>query len=167
MKHTVTSKQYFFTLNIAYYMQAFAVFFFALVAWFLISQEREPISNDRMWMVVVPIIMIISLSGAYFIFRLLLGKIDKSLPLTQKMPKYAQALIVRSALLELPGLFAGIAAYMSGQLMHLAGAMVIFMIFMLLRPTRDNIAQDLQLSPKERAELDKDDSVISEVEKRG
>jgi hypothetical protein len=167
MKQPISSKQYFFTLNIAYYMQAFAVFFFALVAWFLLSQEPEPVANDRMWMVVVPIIMIISLSGAYFIYRLLLNKIDKSLPLKQKMPKYAQALIVRSALLELPGLFAGIAAYMSGQLMHLAGAMIIFMIFMLLRPTRDNIAQDLQLSPKERAELDKDEATISEVDRRG
>ena len=110
--------------------------------------------------------MIIGLAGAYFMFRLMVGKIDKSLPLKTKMPKYAQALLIRSALLELPGLFAGIAAYMSGQLMHLAGAMVIFMIFILLRPTRNSIAFDLQLSAHERALIEKDDAVISEVERR-
>jgi hypothetical protein len=165
MKQSISAKQYFFTLNIVYYMQAFAVFFFALVVWYLLSLANQPIANDNMWLVVVPIVMITGLSGAYFIFKLQLGKIDKSLPLKAKMPKYANALIIRSALLELPGLFASIAAYMSGQLMHLAGAMMIFMIFMLLRPTKDNIGQDLQLSQKERGELDKDDAVISEVEK--
>jgi hypothetical protein len=167
MKQTITTKQYFFTLNLTYYLQAFAVFCFALVVWYLVSQGIEPVANDRMWMVVVPIIMIVGLAGAYFIFRLMLGKIDKALPLKNKMPKYAQALLVRSALLEMPGLFAGIAAYLSGQLMHLAGAMVIFMIFMLLRPSKASIAYDLQLSAKEKAELEKADAVISEVERRG
>jgi hypothetical protein len=166
MKQTITSKQYFTTINLVYYMQAFAVFSFALVVWYLLSQGMEPVANDKMWMVVVPVVMIVGLGSAYFIFRVMLGKIDRSLPLRNKMPKYASALIVRSALLELPGLFAGIAAYMSGHLMHLAGAMIIFMVFMMLRPTRSNIAYDLQLSEKERAQLDKDDEIISEVEKR-
>ena len=166
MKQSITSKQYFFTLNLTYYMQAFAVFFFALVVWYLVSQGMQPVANDNMWMVVVPVVMILGLSGAYFIFRLMLGKIDKSLPLTMKMPKYAQALLVRSALLELPGLFAGVAAYLSGQLMHLAGAMMIFMVFMLLRPSRNSIAYDLQLSPKEKEALENSESVVSEVERR-
>lgn len=167
MKQTITTKQYFMTINIVYYMQAFAVFLFALVVWYLISQGMEPVANDQMWMVVVPVVLIVGLGSAYFIFRVMLGKIDRSLPLRNKMPKYASALIVRSALLELPGLFTSIAAYLSGQLMHLAGAMVIFMVFMMLRPTRSSIAYDLQLSEKERAQLNKEDEIISEVEKRG
>lgn len=166
MKHSVTARQYFFTISITYYLQAFAVFGFAIVVWFLLSQGHEPVANDTMWMVVVPIVTITSLTGAYFVFRLMLGKIDRTLPLKVKMPKYAQALLVRSALLELPGLFAGIAAYMSGQQIHLAGAMIIFMLFMMLRPTRKTISYDLQLSQEERAELENNEAIISEVEKR-
>lgn len=166
MKQPITSKQYFTTINVVYYMQAFAVFSFALVVWYLIAQGAEPVANDTMWMLIVPVVMIVGLGSAYFIFRVMLGKIDRSLPLKSKMPKYASALIVRSALLELPGLFAGIAAYTSGQLMHLAGAMIIFMVFMMLRPTRSSIAYDLQLSDKEKMQLEKDDEIISEVEKR-
>src|SRR5688500_17277054 len=102
MKQATTSKQFFFALNITYYMQAFAVLFFALVVWFLISQGSEPVSEDKMWMVIVPIVMVMSLTASHFVFRMNVGRIDKSLPLKTKMPKYANALIIRSALLELP-----------------------------------------------------------------
>lgn len=163
MKTIVKTKQFFTTLNMTYYMQAGTVLAFAGVVAFLITQNDNPPGDNNTWVSIVSLGLISSLATAYFIFRLLLKKIDPSLPLQQKMPRYARALLVRSFLIELPGLLAGVSAYVAGNLHFLAISVLIVIIFVMLRPTRNTIANDLNLSPKERALLDNDEAVISEV----
>jgi hypothetical protein len=163
MKTTVKARQFFTTLNMTYYMQAFTVLAFALVVAFLISQNETPPGDNNTWMTLVSFGLVSGLVMAYFIFRFLLRKIDKSLPLQQKMPRYARALLTRSFLIELPGLLASISAYMAGNLHFLAVSLLIFIIFIILRPSRNSVAMDLELSTKERAMLDNDEAIISEV----
>jgi hypothetical protein len=163
MKTTVKAKQFFTTLNLTYYMQAFTVLAFGVVVAFLITRNDTPPGDNNTWVTIVSLGLISGLGMAYFIFRFLLKKIDKSLPLQQKMPRYARALLTRSFLIELPGLLASISAYIAGNLHFLAVSLLIFVIFMILRPSRTSIAADLNLSPKERAMLDDDEAVISQV----
>jgi hypothetical protein len=164
MKTSVKTKQFFFTLNITYYMQAVAVAAFALVVAFLISQNTQPpIEDNNTWVTLVSVILISALVMAYFVFRFLLSKINPSLRLQEKMPRYARAILVRSALIEIPGLLASIAAYLTGSLHFLAISLLIFLIFVIMRPTRNTISQDLNLSPKDKGLLEDDSAVISEV----
>jgi hypothetical protein len=163
MKRTVTSKQYFTTVSLTYYMQAFTVLAFAGVVAFLISQNQIPPGDNNTWMSIVSLSLISGLGMAYFVFRYLLKKMDKSLPLQQRMPRYARALLVRSSLIELPGLMASISAYIAGNMNFLAISVLIFVIFLILKPSRNSVAMDLNLSPKEKALLENDDAIVSEV----
>ena len=163
MKKSITSKEYFTTVTFTYYMQAFTVLALGAVAGFLITRNDNPPGDSNTWMTIVSFGLISGLGMAYFIFRFLLKKIDRALPLTEKMPRYARALLVRSSLIELPGLLASISAYIAGNLHFLAVTLLIFVIFLTLRPSRNSIAADLTLSAKEKAMLDQDDAIISEV----
>jgi hypothetical protein len=164
MKKSITTKQYFLTLNLTYYLQALSVLFFSLVVYYLLTQRVDAPSGDvRMWSYVVPAILIFSLVIAYFIFRLMVGRIKPDISLTKKMPVYARAVFVRSALLELPGFLAAIAAYITAQLYFVGGSILIFALFFILKPTKNTIANDLNLSTKERALLENDGAIISEV----
>jgi hypothetical protein len=166
MKQPITAKQYFFTLNLTYYLQAFSVAIFSCVVVFLISQRTDaPTENVKMWHYIVPTLTIISLIIAYFVFKMMVDNIKPSQPLREKMPVYGRAILVRSALLELPGFLAAIAAYLSAQNYFIGASVMIFVIFLILRPTKNGIANDLKLSQKERALLDDDTAIISEVNK--
>ena len=164
MKKSVTTKQYFTTLNLTYYMQAFTVLAFAGVVAFLINQNETPPGDNNTWVTIVSLGLVSGLGMAYFIFRFLLKKMDKSLSLKQRTPRYARALLVRSFLIELPGLLASISAYIAGNIHFLAVSLFIFVVFIILKPSKNSIANDLNLSPKERALLDDDNAIISEVE---
>ena len=164
MKSPITAKQFFLTLNITYYMQAFAVLAFALVVYFIsLQNESAPVGDVNTWMYIVIIVLISALVMAYFIFRLLVGRIQSSMKLQEKMPRYARALFVRSALIEIPGLLAAIASIITGNPQFLAVPMVIVVLFAILRPTKNSIAMDLNLSTKEKNALDDENAVVSEV----
>jgi hypothetical protein len=164
MKTPITTKQYFITLNTTYYLQTFSVLLFAAVVAFLINQRPDAVGNASIsdWHTVVPVAMIISLATAYMVFRLLVGRIKANDPLRQKMPAYARAILIRSALLEIPGFLAAIAAYLSGKFYFLGAAVLIFVLFLILKPSRNSIATDLNLSPKEKALLEDDSALIAE-----
>src|SRR5687767_14787998 len=106
MKREITSKTYRFTLNLILTAQAFALLAFSMVVLFLnATNGLSPIKEmTQTFQYIVPVSVIIFLSSAYFIFKIFLSKINRSEPLKVKLPKYQNALIVRSALLELPGL---------------------------------------------------------------
>jgi hypothetical protein len=167
MKRSISSRQFFQTLNLTYYIQAISLVLFSLVILFLINKTNAaPDPDDQVqWHYVVPVVVIISLTIAYVIFRMLVNKIDPSLRLQQKFPKYASALLIRTALLELPGLLAGIVAYLTLKPYFLGATALIFIILLVLRPTKHSIATDLRLSPKEKDLLDKDDAIVSETER--
>jgi hypothetical protein len=148
-----------------YYSQAITVLLFGGVVAFLITQNQQgAVGDNTSWMYIVTIVLISSVAMAYFIFRLLLGKIKQPMRIQDKMPRYSKALLVRSALLELPGLLAAVAAFITANLHFLSVTLLVVLMFIFLRPTKNTIANDLSLSTKERALLDNDGAVISEVE---
>lgn len=165
MKKRLTSKQFFQTVNLTYYLQAFSLLLFSLVVVFLISQSKTdiPTSTESQWQFAVPFVLILGLATAFFIFRQLVKRIVPNMRLQEKMPKYASALIIRSALLELPGLFSALVAYLTLQTYYVGGAVIIFIAFILLRPTSITMANDMNLTTKERELLENPDAVISEV----
>lgn len=76
---------------------------------------------------------------------------------------YGRAVLARSALLQLPGFLTAIAAYLTMQMYFCGGAILIFILFIILRPTKNAIVSDLKLSAKERNMLENEEALISEV----
>ncbi len=165
MARKIKSKEYFRTLNIIYFAQIGAMTLLAVVAYFLIQQgSLGPENNDlavsfqKIIMVVIPL----SLAAGYLLFRVFLRGIQPELPLIHKMKRYFSANLIRSAFLEIPGLFLSVAALITAQVLFLVIVPLILMLFILFRPTKSVIAQELNLSVAERAKLEDPEAIISE-----
>lgn len=165
MARKIKSKEYFRTLNIIYFAQIGAMTLLAVVSYFLIQQgSLGPENNDlalsfqKIIMVVIPL----SLAAGYLLFRVFLRGIQPELPLIHKMKRYFSANLIRSAFLEIPGLFVSVAALITAQVLFLVIVPLILMLFILFRPTKSVIAQELNLSVAERAKLEDPEAIISE-----
>lgn len=166
MKKPVSAKSYLFTLNIFAYAQAFTLVAFSGVVLFF--KNTDLISGDaelaHLFIYIVPLFVIASLIAAYFIFDMMLGKVDPSLPLKDKLPKYQSAFITRAAILEASGLLGAVAALVTGEIYFLSAPLLIVLIFILLRPSVHHITEDLKLSVDERDLLRNPDATVSETE---
>ena len=168
MSKTFTSKQYFTQLNLIYFAQAGVMLIFAGVVFALVYFGKMATSQDettQLFTYMLVLVVIAGFSAAHFLYNFQLSRVDRSLSLQKKMPKYLGVLLVRSACLELPGLFATIVFFMTGNFYLLLIPIFIAVVFFLLRPTPAIIAEDLNLSSEERRLLESPDAVIAESEK--
>jgi hypothetical protein len=164
MKKPINSKTYFQTLNLIYFAQVFTMIAFCGVVYYLLSANQSTPDNSVQWQYFVPLAAIVLPATGYFLFNMLIKKIDSGLSLKEKMPKYSRAVLIRSALLEVPAFFAGIAAFLSGQVYYLGASLLMIVLFVLLRPSKTSVTSDLNLSPKERTMIDNPNAIISEAD---
>lgn len=166
MKRALTSKQYLQQLNLIYFAQVGVMLFFTAVVLALVFSgeiQMQPATSFT-WTLTYALVasVIVGFSAAHFLYNLLLSKIDKKLDLKKKMQKYVGVLLVRSACLELPALFAAIVCYIGGNYYLLMIPVFVAVVFYVLRPTANTITEDLELSPAERAMLMDPSAVIAE-----
>ena len=163
MASPITSKQYLFQLKLIYGAQAFFMFVFGAVA-FVVSQSAQPQeeSFSRLLLYILVAVVITSLTAAHFVFNLMVQRISNTLTLKSKLQKYLTALLVRSALLEFPGLFGSVVSILTGTQLPLMAVLFILIVFFLLRPSSGQISQDLHLSPPEKRILEEPGSTLGE-----
>ncbi len=165
MPRAINSKEYFRTINLIYFGQLSAIVLLALVAYFLIDQGRLGAENNDLALSFQKIIMVVlplSLAAGYFLFRMFLRGIKPELPLKYKMKRYFSANLIRSAFLEVPGLFVSVAAIVTAHALFLLIVPLILVIFILFRPSRSVVSQELNLSLEERAKLEDPKQIVSE-----
>ena len=121
---------------------------------FLKQGEEATSDSDGFFVILVALLAAAGFILGSFIFR---KQIAESMGKTmiEKLVIYRQAMIIRFALLEGPGLFSIVLFFLTGNHLYMVitGAMVLFMI--LNRPTDDLIAQHLMLTEKDKQELKK------------
>lgn len=166
MSKMLTSRQYLKHLNIMFFAQAGAMLFFSFIIFGLvelgkIAPSSDPELTDTFSYILMAVI-IICFSSAHFVYQVMVNKIDHTLPLTKKMPRYLGPLLIRSAMLEIPGLFAAIVFFLTGNIYLLLIPLFIAIVFFLLRPTAEGIAQDLRLSPADAALLKNPDAIVAD-----
>lgn len=155
MTNQLTSKQYLIQLRLIYGAQAFFMLAFGAVA-FVLSQSTQHAEDSFANLLIYALVaaVIASLTGAHFIFNFIIQRVDKALPLKSKLQKYLSAVLIRSALLEFPGLFASVVCILTGSLLPLMVVLLILIVFFLLRPSTSQIIQDLSLSHEEKGILE-------------
>lgn len=131
---------------------------------FVVSQSVQPLeeSFSRLLLYVLVAVVITSLTAAYFVFNLMIQRISNGIALKSKLQKYLTALLVRSALLEFPGLFASVVTILTGSQLPLIAVLFILIVFFLLRPSSGQISQDLNLSQSEKGMLEDPGSTLGE-----
>jgi hypothetical protein len=80
--------------------------------------------------------------------------------LTEKLNDYRAAFILRDALLEGAALFAIIAYMICNELILLGVAILLVLIFVFIKPTKDKLIKDLELSSDETVIIEDDNAVI-------
>ncbi|HZX73152.1 MAG TPA: hypothetical protein VFE57_01940 [Cyclobacteriaceae bacterium] len=167
MPKQVSSKEYLRTVNTFYYMQMFVIMAFGGVALFLVQNGNAGEGNPSLAATLQTVLIVefaVSIIGGYFLFRYMIKKIDSTFPLRKKMPKYFAAVLLRSTLFEIPALLAAVVAFISVDITYLAVIPIVFIIFYLLRPTTDIIAQDLDLGRDDHASLGNPEAIIAETD---
>lgn len=167
MSKTLTSRQYLKQLNILFFAQAgvllvFTIIIYGLVTLGKIGPSSDPDLTDLLTYILMAVI-VICFSSAHFAYQVIINKIDHTLPLTKKMPRYLGPLLIRSAMLEIPGLLAAIVFFLSGNIYLLLIPLFVAIVFFLLRPTADGIAQDMRLSPEDTVLLKNPDAIIADT----
>ena len=166
MPREITTREYFRILNLIYLAQIGAITVFAVVSYYLIQQGNVGEANNELAIVFQKIIIVLvplSLTAGYVLFRLMIGRVDPKTEIKQKMKRYFNANLIRSAFLEIPGLFVSVAALVTANLLFLVIVPLILIIFLLFRPTKSVVAQELNLLPQERNMLENPDAKISET----
>lgn len=145
------------TQQIIYMAQATVLFLFGAVVYYLVtsgSLGKPDYTNAVVFQTIIVVLVPVSIAAGYFIFKYMAQRIDRKMPLAEKLKKHLSLIIIRNALLEVPGLFCCVAAFLTVDILFLAGVPVILLVFLVLRPTPDTMAVDLQLNANEKKQLE-------------
>lgn len=145
------------TMNLIYFAMVGMLTAFALVVFFLnttgmIRQEGSDYTLELRYLLFA--ITPLGLFTGYFLFKRLLLTITTTAILNQKLLKYQQAILIRSACFEFPGLVAGVAAFLSKDNSFLLFTALVAVLFLLFRPSVATITIDLNLTQNERSQLE-------------
>ena len=160
-----TSAQYFKSLNILHYILAAAQLLFAILA-FILQKENEftitPASNALRY--AVSLIAVMGVTGGAILYQKQVNAIKSRKNLSDKLTAYRSVIIARGAFLEFPSLFAIIAFVLTGEILFLGLTGSLIALFVFLRPTKEKVIKDLQLSAEEILFINNDDSIVNETE---
>lgn len=141
-------------MTLVYLAQVAVMMTFGLVA--LYVRNMQPIDNElaSLLQYILAGLLISALISIQFVPQLLIDRINRKLDLTDKISKYFPIVLVRSAILEIPGLFAGIATLLTGRSYFMVIVVLLMAAFYFYRPSGERIAEELSLDVNEREQLD-------------
>jgi hypothetical protein len=154
MSQSSTSRALLSGLNIIYLSLASVMTIFGLVVFYLNYSGSNAVAPDNDFAQILQYVLFglvpLGIATGYFVFKQQLSSIEPTLTLKRKLIRYQIAILIRSAFLEVPGLFATVAAMITGVNTFLLFTVMIVVIFILLRPTPSSIANDLGLSQSDK-----------------
>ncbi|MBK7099106.1 MAG: hypothetical protein IPH58_13080 [Sphingobacteriales bacterium] len=160
-----TSKQYFSGLRILHMAFFAGLILFSAVSFFLVftgSMGKNSELNGILT-ILVPGLLVAGIISSYFIAKNRLSTlVDKNL--NEKLSGYRVVMILKIALLEGPALFAIISYLLTGNNLCLGLAMLAVLLILFINPSREKVAEELNLSTQDRALIANDDAHVTEIE---
>ena len=168
MKKEMTSTSYFQTLNIVYYAQMLMLIAFGIVVVFLKPDDLP--ADDEFGITLQYVLFALfvgGVAGSFLIPRVVLNNINHSADLKVKLGKYLPTAIIRAACLEVPGLFACVVTFLTGNTLYLLTVALLLILFFFYRPTKSLVSEELKLSIGERRRLENPNEIVAELEQQG
>lgn len=143
-------------MNILFFAILSMTVIFGVVVFFITSQQMSTATPDLKgtFNIIVPGAFVFSILISSVASKAQLRQIDAGMPLADKLKKYQSITLIKCAPIEAAGVISSVATLITGELYFLAGIALALVIFLMIRPTLGNIANDLNLSGAERAELE-------------
>jgi hypothetical protein len=157
-----TSKSTLSALNVIYFSLIMMMTLFGAFVFF-INVSGGAASNPELTLLLRYVlfgVLPIGLGAGYFIFKQLMQAIPPSHSLREKLMKYQNAVLIRSACFEMPGLVGAVAAFITGDNSFLLFTAIVIVLFLLLRPSVYTITSDLNLTQGERVTLENPSSPL-------
>jgi len=127
---------------------------FAIALWFVqTSQVEFSISGDDFFSLAVPLFGIIMMIASKFIYNKKISSIKREKELILKLSKYRTAKIIVWAMVESASLFSIVIFMSTGKYFYAVVFILIVGYYLLNRPSKENIAFDLQLSEEEKSTI--------------
>ncbi len=143
--------------------------FFASFVIFL-NQTQGPLAEDEVlrttFMIMIPLFFL----GTFSIGKIVAGNklklARKKAELKVKMEDYRSINIIRYAMLEGTAFFAIITFMLTGEMLLLAFAGMIMLLFAINFPSKEKLVRELELNRAEQAILEDPIAIVAEVAKR-
>ncbi len=149
----MNTKDFFKQLNILYFsLLAGQVMFVVITFLFNVIMNMTIGADHILFTVIVPIYAFIAFLAGNFIFKKKLEEIAGK-PLNNRMETYKTAFLIRLALMESVSFFTLVIYLISGNLIYLAFALLIIILYSLLRPSKEKITDELGCTKEEKKEL--------------
>ncbi|MCX7743320.1 MAG: hypothetical protein N2167_02020 [Flavobacteriales bacterium] len=155
-----TTQSYLSTLRFISLAMAGGVFFFTATMVILKIGQLQMLEKYTIFYRYIPYFFsFISIPISTFLFKNTIGKRTGN-SLKQKLIAYRSAHILRTALIEAPGLIAGVMFFISGDWIALIPAPIALLFILLNIPNSNRIIQELALEEQESRLLHTPDSIL-------
>ncbi|MGV8877722.1 MAG: hypothetical protein ACOH2A_01695 [Sphingobacteriaceae bacterium] len=150
----ITPEGFLKTLSIIHFSLLSGMILFMVVAYIKQGDHYFNFKNTGdVYIIVVPMMAI----AAYFVSRLVFKQQILALAskdsLKEKLMVYQGAALVRLAFLEGAALFGIVAFMITGNLFELLISILLVLYFLTLKPTKEKVINDLQLSQEQRMQF--------------
>ena len=159
----ITSKDYFKAILVVHIAFIIGLVFFGLISFLLQLKGFGSIGQEinTAFIYLVPIIAIGGIIGSKLIFKRKLNDCSNKSNLYEKLTEYRSALIIKFAIIEGATFISIISYLLTGDLILLAIAGLLIIVFLTYRPTKEKLFFDLELSHSEKKLLNNPDTEIN------
>lgn len=123
----------------------------AIISWFMPIAPNQDLNN------ILKFILIGLSLPAYFagnyVRKNIINKIDNNASLVDKLSQYQKATIIQWAAIDLPATFAGISFLVTRNTLYLIILAVFILLLYMLKPSKNRIADDLEITEQEKNQL--------------
>ncbi|MBN1181545.1 MAG: hypothetical protein JXB49_04600 [Bacteroidales bacterium] len=157
------STQYFRSLSIIYFAMIGGQAGLSAAAYYLNTfTGYTPDDTLRdIFLYVVPVFIFMGIIIGWIKYKNSLRNIKNNNNLVQKMAEYRGALLVRLSFLQGNSFFAIVVYLITGDLIFLAMAGIIFIFFIYLKSMKGKIIAELELGPSDQSKIDDDNEIIA------
>jgi len=147
----------------AAFFKSLPLIFLALLAGMLIMGTMMYVMNPvteynldfkNPFLAIMIVVMIAGIFGSNLLYNFHKNKIEINDPLESKMARIQQAVIVRFALVEGPALLGVILYLKEANLIFLMLSAMMVLYFLTLRPSKEKIIDDMNLTSDQKRELE-------------
>ena len=159
----LTPREYFKTMFVIWLALIGGQVFFGIITFYLNnngSYDPQEKNLKDIFTYLVPVFAFYGVIAGSIIFKKRLSLSKSKTSLLQKLNDYRAALIIRYALLEGATFFSLVSYLMTGDQLFLYISISIIAIFIIIKPSIQNVINDLELNPGEIHIISNPDSII-------
>lgn len=140
-------------INVIFFGLLFGLVSMGSIIYVINPTENFDFNFKNPLLIIMMVVMIAGVFASGFLYNTLKSKIETKDSLQDKIAKIQQALIIKFALIEGPALLGIILFLVESNLAFLMLSVLMILYFVTLKPSKNKLADDMNLTSQERREI--------------